>query len=413
MCDSDDEYVQLKEIRPTLPANPAPATFGSPPVRLCFADNPPLASRLVTPKRPRVPMWSVKLSGAFKPYDPAVSSAIEAEWQASAPTAQGNATRHGRASFNIRGDRYEIDFTRMEQHKVGEPVRRRAVQRSTLTPANVPSPDPLSEASSSAAANSSPAEATCSPTEATRSPAEATRSVVEEIAGSGFGLGLICGPTGSGKTRLLDALVERGVVGAAERKELWHKYQPIVSYLAERRGGVPAAMDRLNTIGINSVPTWMLNFGALSNGQQARCSLALALDHRKQFDDFGGFVEPHTRRLLAAGMARIVSKSQLTNVVLASVDVELAAWMQPDWLVVLDEQGMPRLTRNVPPATAERRPAASISIRYRDDDYDRAGAAPAVDPDLSLAQRHGASAAASFSLVAGERPSSSTEARRP
>ena len=117
--------------------------------------------------------------------------------------------------------------------------------------------------------------------------------------------------------------------------------------------------------------------------------------------------------LLAAGMARIVSKSQLTNVVLASVDVELAAWMQPDWLVVLDEQGMPRLTRNVPPATAERRPAASISIRYRDDDYDRAGAAPAVDPDLSLAQRHGASAAASFSLVAGERPSSSTEARRP
>ena len=115
-------------------------------------------------------------------------------------------------------------------------------------------------------------------------------------------------------------------------------------------------MGLLNTIGLNSVPSWVLPFGtpsscplrppspillaspfhpppappippdylhrqlvslappvctqlsprttstplcagALSNGQQERCSLALALRSNKQFDNFGGFVEPHTRRL--------------------------------------------------------------------------------------------------------------------
>ena len=116
-------------------------------------------------------------------------------------------------------------------------------------------------------------------------------------------------------------------------------------------------MGLLNTIGLNTVPSWLLPFGALSscppppalpnppppppirhppfanlrshltwpsclplapplspsshfvststplcagglsNGQQERCSLALALQSKKQFDNFGGFVEPHTRRL--------------------------------------------------------------------------------------------------------------------
>ena len=41
------------------------------------------------------------------------------------------------------------------------------------------------------------------------------------------------------------------------------------------------AMDRLNMIGLNSIPAWRQHFGSLSNGQQERCSLALALrlDH--------------------------------------------------------------------------------------------------------------------------------------
>ena len=99
-------------------------------------------------------------------------------------------------------------------------------------------------------------------------------SIVEEICrlGTFRGVGLIVGPTGSGKTRLLNALVKRGVVNPAAEKEvnIWPEHRTVVSALAERCGGVQAAMSRLNAVGLNTVPEWVKPFSALSNGQQAR-----------------------------------------------------------------------------------------------------------------------------------------------
>lgn len=58
----------------------------------------------------------------------------------------------------------------------------------------------------------------------------ALAAVVEEIAQHGsFQVGLVVGPTGSGKTRLLDALVARGIVGPAEKKEMWPQHVPVAS----------------------------------------------------------------------------------------------------------------------------------------------------------------------------------------
>ena len=100
----------------------------------------------------------------------------------------------------------------------------------------------------------------------------ALASVVEEICrlGTFRGVGLIVGPTGSGKTRLLNALVKRGVVNPAAEEEVWPAHRTVVSALAERCGGVQAAMSRLNAVGLNTVPEWVKPFSALSNGQQAR-----------------------------------------------------------------------------------------------------------------------------------------------
>ena len=97
-------------------------------------------------------------------------------------------------------------------------------------------------------------------------------SVVEQIVrlGTFRGVGLIVGPTGSGKTRLLNSLAKRGVVSPAAEKEVWPEHRSVVSYLAERCGGVQAAMSRLNAVGLNTVPEWVKPFSALSNGQQAR-----------------------------------------------------------------------------------------------------------------------------------------------
>ena len=100
----------------------------------------------------------------------------------------------------------------------------------------------------------------------------ALASIVEEICrlGTFRGVGLIVSPTGSGKTRLLNALVKRGVVNPAAETEVWPAHRTVVSALAERCGGMQAAMSRLNAVGLNTVPEWVKPFSALSNGQQAR-----------------------------------------------------------------------------------------------------------------------------------------------
>ena len=112
----------------------------------------------------------------------------------------------------------------------------------------------------------------------------ALASIVEEICrlGTFRGVGLIVGPTGSGKTRLLNALVKRGVVNPAAEKEVWPAHRTVVSALAERCGGVQAAMSRLNAVGLNTVPEWVKPFSALSNGQQAR---ALAHTRRRRWKE--------------------------------------------------------------------------------------------------------------------------------
>ena len=86
-------------------------------------------------------------------------------------------------------------------------------------------------------------------------------------------------------------------------------------------------------------------------------------------------------RLLAAGMARIAHKAELTHVVLASVDAEVAAWLRPCWLLTLDAAGVPTLRRSPQRApAAARRPSAGVNIRYDEDNYDSGDATPAVDP---------------------------------
>ena len=80
-------------------------------------------------------------------------------------------------------------------------------------------------------------------------------------------------------------------------------------------------------------------------------------------------------------MARIAHKAELTHVVLASVDAEVAAWLRPCWLLTLDAAGVPTLRRSPQKMSAvTRRWSVGITIRYDEDSFDSGGATPAVDP---------------------------------
>ena len=85
------------------------------------------------------------------------------------------------------------------------------------------------------------------------------------------------------------------------------------------------------------------------------------------------------KMLLAAGMARIAHKDELSNVVVASTDAEVARWLQPSWQLTLDATGAPTLLHNPQSAPAVGpRPAAEVTISYDDGEFEFAKPASRV-----------------------------------
>lgn len=313
--------------------------------------------------------WSVWRDRIFQPYDQATAAALETAWQAEKKEVKVNVGQHA----------YMVTLCgAMEQQVLENRSKKRSVRR--IGPARgaatgtAPCPqgsgaDSVPRAQVISGADSVALDTLPLPglppevAEDAKAAVLAMAAQLAVISKEGFTTTLVCGPTGAGKSALLNELVALGVCLKPQAKPRYtgqQMFQPIVSLLASHLGSLDKALDRLNMIGLNSVPSWMQHFSSLSNGQQERFVLALQLESNVQLDDFGGFVDAHTQQFLAIGLARIVRKADLKNIVIASCNPRLAAWLQPSLLVVFSSDGTPRLTKN-PAANPAR---VEIRLRY-------------------------------------------------
>jgi hypothetical protein len=89
-----------------------------------------------------------------------------------------------------------------------------------------------------------------------------SRFSVPEMAAvpEGFGIGLIVGPSGSGKSSLL-----RRHFAQPQMPE-WLPNRPIVSHFADAK----MAYERLGAVGLNSIPSWMRPYHVLSKSRAER-----------------------------------------------------------------------------------------------------------------------------------------------
>ena len=94
-----------------------------------------------------------------------------------------------------------------------------------------------------------------------------------------FGVGLVLGATGAGKSRLLR---RRFAEGSARPATQWDNTKAVVSHFESPKD----AVDRLSSVGLNSIPVWTRPFFKLSMGQQARARLARDLSDGAVVDDF-------------------------------------------------------------------------------------------------------------------------------
>lgn len=138
-----------------------------------------------------------------------------------------------------------------------------------------------------------------------------------------FSLGMIVGPSGSGKSQLLSEHF-----GSPANIE-WDRNRAIVSQVSDD----PAdAVARLSAVGLNSVPSWCKPRHVLSNGEGFRADLARTLKDGAVIDEFTSVVDRNVAKAASVGLRRFVDRYQLKRVVVAACHYDIIEWLQPDWV---------------------------------------------------------------------------------
>ena len=131
-----------------------------------------------------------------------------------------------------------------------------------------------------------------------------------------WGIGLIVGPSGSGKTSLLKTYGNPAEVS-------WDSTKAIASQVCS---------EKLQCVGLNSVPSWCRPYHALSNGEAFRAHLARVIESGAVLDEFTSVVDRQVAQAVANSVSKYIKKNGLANVVFASCHYDIIDWLQPDWV---------------------------------------------------------------------------------
>lgn len=140
-----------------------------------------------------------------------------------------------------------------------------------------------------------------------------------------FGVGLIVGASGSGKSRLL---MEFG----DPTPPAWAPRRSIASHFASAE----EAADRFYAVGLNSVPVWKLPHAVLSNGQRFRADLARVIGDGAVVDEFTSVVDRNVAVSASRALSAWAGRTGTRRMVLASCHRDVVAWLRPAWIIDTD-----------------------------------------------------------------------------
>lgn len=136
-----------------------------------------------------------------------------------------------------------------------------------------------------------------------------------------YGIGLIVGPSGTGKTLLLNRF-------GFPSSNRWDPDRSVASHFAT----VKDATDRLAAVGLNSVPTWLKPYHVLSTGEKFRADTARQLGSYSVIDEFTSTVDRQVAQSISIAIRRYVDKVPLQRLVIATCHFDTIRWLEPDWI---------------------------------------------------------------------------------
>lgn len=140
-----------------------------------------------------------------------------------------------------------------------------------------------------------------------------------------FKLGVIVGSSGSGKSTLLK---EFGV----EETPIWDSNKSIISHFDTP----DEAINKLGSVGLNTIPSWYKPYHVLSNGEKFRADLARKLKSGAVIDEFTSVVDRTVAKAASVALSRHIKKNDLENVVLSTCHQDIVDWLEPDWVLNTD-----------------------------------------------------------------------------
>lgn len=140
-----------------------------------------------------------------------------------------------------------------------------------------------------------------------------------------YGIGAIVGGSGSGKSTLLSNFGQADV----------HHWSPARS-VASHFNSADDAAQRLQAVGLASVPTWGKPHHVLSNGERFRADLARSLRDGAVVDEFTSVVDRTVAAAASRSLAKFVRAGGARRLTLATVHRDVLPWLEPDWIIDTD-----------------------------------------------------------------------------
>jgi ABC-type ATPase involved in cell division len=140
-----------------------------------------------------------------------------------------------------------------------------------------------------------------------------------------FKIGVIVGSSGSGKSTLLKKF-------GLEEKPVWFPAKGIISHFETP----DIAINKLGSVGLNSVPSWYKPYHVLSNGEKFRADLARKIRSGCVIDEFTSVVDRTVAKAASMSLARYIKNQDIHNVVLSTCHRDILDWLEPDWVIDTD-----------------------------------------------------------------------------
>lgn len=150
------------------------------------------------------------------------------------------------------------------------------------------------------------------------------------IEGRDWHVGLIVGPSGSGKTTIARDFFPNETAWTP----VWPEGRSIVEAFPDSMS-MNDVVGLLSSVGFSSPPAWLRPHAALSNGEQFRANVALALARDERLtviDEFTSVVDRTVAKVASHATAKAV-RARGRQLIAVSCHYDILDWLQPDWML--------------------------------------------------------------------------------